>query len=45
VILIYIREADIEAYTAQGWQCVRLQGHHGARRGSHMRTFMAALPA
>ena len=40
-MIIYIREIDVEAYIAQGWECTRLAGHHGARRGFHMRTFMA----
>ncbi len=32
-MIIYIYERDVAAYTAQGWVCWRLTGHHGARRG------------
>lgn len=31
-IIIYIREAEVAAYHAQGWRCWRLLGHHGARK-------------
>ena len=43
-VVIYITEADVEAYTQQGWQCWRLLGHHGARTRRHyarMCNFMA----
>lgn len=42
-VLVYVRECDVENYIAQGWQCWRLTHHHGARRGTQMRTFMACL--
>jgi len=42
-ILVYVREADVAAYHAQGWQCWRLTGLHGARSGPLMRTFMALM--
>ena len=42
-ILIYIRAADVESYIAQGWHVTRLAGHHGARSGAQMRTFLAAI--
>ena len=42
-VLIYVRESDVDAYTAQGWQCWRLSGLHGARRGTQMRTFLAVI--
>ncbi len=41
MILIYIRESLVEAYISQGWKCWRLGGHHGARRGPMMKTFLA----
>jgi len=39
--LIYIRECDVAAYTEQGWRCVRLLAHHGARRNG--RNFLAVM--
>ena len=42
-VLIYIRALDVESYIAQSWTVTRLSGHHGARRGAQMRTFMAAI--
>lgn len=41
MIIIYITEADVAAYHAQGWHCWRLTAHHGARRGG--KTFIAVL--
>ncbi len=41
MIIVYIPARDVDAYTAQGWQCVLMLGHHGARRGTMMKTFMA----
>ena len=41
-ILVYIRERDVEAYIQQSWQCWRLEGHHGARRGENMKTLVLA---
>lgn len=43
MILIYICESDVDAYITQGWQAWRLLGHHGARKGANMRTFIAIL--
>ena len=40
MLLVYIRARDVDAYTAQGWLCWRLTGHHGARDTS-CRTFLA----
>lgn len=38
-MILYIRERDVAAYIDQGWECIRLLGHHGARKNG--RNFMA----
>jgi len=40
--IIYVRERDVAAYTAQGWVCWRLTGHHGARQNGY--NFICTLP-
>lgn len=35
MILVYVRERDVAAYTEQGWSCWRLTAHHGARKGGY----------
>lgn len=40
-VIIYIRAVDVDAYTNQGWCTWRLHGHHGARKGMGMKTYMA----
>ena len=40
MIVIYVRAADVDAYTTQGWQCWRLGGFHGIHPG-HSRHFIA----
>jgi len=35
MIIIYIRESQVAAYTEQGWVCRRMTAHHGARRNGY----------
>lgn len=38
MILMHILEHQVDAYVAQGWVCVLLQGHH-----AHWRRFLASM--
>lgn len=40
-LVMYVREDDVDAYTAQGWVCHRLTGHHGWRKNG--RNFICVL--